>query len=659
MFSKSRSFFTLIFIAVGFSGITLHAQKSDLPHMEFGIIPDSLFHPSLYTTFTGWDYIIAGLQITITIEEESGRLVAWIEHHKRLKILTKEGTHATLIGLPYTRFSGIEEIKTISAQTIKKDGLIIPVDKDDIKHININSRVGLYEFQMEADSGDVVEYHYLMKRIFIEELPSVNLTHDVPAGFVVVTLKNNRYIRYAVSHINQRAPLHYSKYLPSDSEQPTLFTKVNKDTPFWETWYQYGIHPVPDEPFVRSKDDYRSRLLFQWSEFGYPRQIIESSWDIVAAELIRDNGFIQNVNRQKDMLRDVLPDVRYVDKKQRIDSLFKFVSSFERNFEKSIFSEANLLQAIETDSIRIDDATLNQILLASLRINHIEAYPVLIVGSEYQTSLKQVPSRFRFTSSIVAAVVDGNYLLLDATMKHGYPGLVDPSVLNQKGFLIRENRSYQWIALSPTDDAYRQEINYNATVDAKGNLVCEVNADIYGYGAVKIKESLEKGTSSSIIVQDLLLRKFFFKDITSTDIREIADNKINVKTTFRLEGYASGLDDGMLIQPLIVGYLLEQPFTNDNRLLPIEFNAYERLKLRGTITIPETYTFLDKPDYISAYLPGAFLDYKETISTNTLSIRFDVGLNQLNFAQSWYVRIRSLYQSWYDLSTKEIRILDK
>ena len=262
-----------------------------LPKVEYGEIPDSLFQMDQYPGNPDLDYFFAykGLSVNFGLHDNS--LIAYLTYLVRIKVLKQDGVKASIVDIPYYFQNDIEKITSVQGHTIHANGSRINLDTTKVRTIGVNSRYKLKEFQLpDVHPGSILEYRYTIRRRYIEELPDFYFMNTRPTSLSVIRLVNSKYIRYDATPVNMKKPPNSFEQKIDTVKAPNIFTNPEGEPILVDFWYMKNIPGLREEPYITSLDDYRWKMKFAWKSFGNPRQVIGKGWDIVVAELRRNHG---------------------------------------------------------------------------------------------------------------------------------------------------------------------------------------------------------------------------------------------------------------------------------------------------------------------------------------------------------------------------------
>lgn len=619
---------------------------------QFGTIPDSLFHKE---SDHSYPFEVLNKKATIQILEMDRGITAVIDYLVRIKVYSGdplEITEASLVGIPFYFAEGIERVTNLEGITHHLEGGQTRLNTENIRTVDLNSRYKVLEFEMpDAQQGDVIEYKYTLERRYIEELPDFYLGHRVPTESVELYFKNSDFIRYDAVSQNNDFEISYQEHRVDTSSVPFVFTYTRPNPVYVQSWKADDIPAVDASSYISSIDDIRSKIKFQISEFGLPRQPLENSWEFVAAQILRnDNPF--------DAIEEV-PDIIQTGREMKgsfgddvalQDSIFQKVnSSSQFNGQTAIFSDGGLEQVLE--GVPSNQAEINLTLLAMLRGAGINAYPMYLSGRDFGRINLEFPSLFQFNSMLVMSDIGGDQYFMDASFPHSIPNLIPVKLYSERGMVLSDS-TYFWQEISPQKSTFSFNIRLDAALENDGSLNGTLTAETFGYPSQQIRQKLSNGEPARSVTAET----FFdvYPDVNFEQFSVIVDStnrdRVQFEAQFSIKDYAVTFSEGIEFRPMVVGYLFNNPFEPTERRVPVTLDASEKLSINYSISLPDGYTTDISGETRSTSLTGASLFEEYLSENNRIEYSFDIKITRKEFPAEAYSQLRRIYERWVQLS---------
>ncbi|REL37826.1 hypothetical protein DYD21_08580 [Rhodohalobacter sp. SW132] len=592
---------------------------------------------------------------SIRFVEQSGGVDAVIDHLVRIKIYSDdplEIADAALTGIPVYEADNMEQVRNLEGVTYLPDGRTLRLDEDDISRSELNTRYNILEFEMPgAVAGAVLEYKYSVHRRYIEELPDFYFAHQVPVREASVTLQNERYLRYDAVTQHVDFDIEYIREEVDTSSVPLVFSYSRPEPILLEEWRAENVPPVDHTTYVSSVDDIRGKVMFMISEFGVPRQPLENSWELVAAQ-IRKNSSPENVvSAYTELMERGREIAGYFDEPEMAqDSIFRLVNeTVQFNGMNAVFADDGLDHVLSPEPA--NQAEINMTLLTLLRGAGIEAYPLYISGRDFGQINRSFPSLYQFNRMLVHSRIGEKEHVMDASFRFSEPDLIPVESFNEQGFLLREN-SHEWIEIRPDKSVFDLTIFLDLELSEEGHLSGTLRSNTRGYPAQQILSRLEAGESQRQVATSMFLDMYPEMETERAEIRmsEGLSREAAVEIDFTINRYATSFSDGLEFRPMVVGYLFRNPFESTRRRVPITLDAPENLMINYQLTMPDGYRTDGTAETRQTRLPGAELNERYAITGNVLRYSFEIDITRKEFPADMYGQLRRIYERWVDLS---------
>lgn len=643
----------LIFVSLPVAGIA--QSQTEAP---FSSIPDSLFEESHYPANPEVPFIYSLKKLDVSFEETDQSIIAVLKYHVRVKILDSSVQEASIVGIPYYFENNIEQVQDIRGVTWQSPTNKVALSPEQVRTININARYNVKEFTMPAvTDGSVIEYTYTVRRRYIEELPDFYLAHQVPTKRAEVSITYPRYLRYKGVVQDYSGPItHFtSRFIPA-GDVPKIYVFPQPDPVVTETWRATNVPPIQEEAYITSLDDYRGKIKFQLSEFGIPRQTLENSWEFVVAEIRRKQQINERIDSYEQAYQIGKEISAQLGEEQAVqDSVFRYLNA-TANYSgiKAPFSSAGDQSVLNGEPS--DQAAINQTLVAMLRGAGIKANPVLISSRSSGQLNRDFPSFFQFDGQLVHSNINGQTYFMDASFPYSHPNLIPVEMYNENGLMLGSS-DYQWVDIAPTQSVFAIDIDIKARLDRQGNLSGSLRATNAGYPAQQVRQRLAEGAPLSQVIKETVLDGY--NDLSISEARQKNSSKqdsVVLTANFNIQDYAVSFTNGVDFQPMIAGYLSENPFDDARRDLPITLDAPEKLNLSYTIQLPEGMSLIEPPRDSIINLPGAIFLETYNVDGNTLRYEYQIDISQKKFSADLYSQLYNLYSRWVEISNSRWRI---
>lgn len=571
------------------------------------------------------------------------------KYAKKIKILKEEGKDMANIAIPCLQFANggrQESISELEAWVYNlEDGKIVKqkLDKEHIFKEKVNDVRTLTKLGLQGVKvGSVIEYKYTITTLNSAYINDWIMQCDVPVlfsqfiadipEFYAYTFSTKGYEKIDMDKSSGSAPIPLKG---SSSCRTTIVTFTAYDLPKWKT-----------EPFVWCDNDFISRVTFELSGFQIPGEIYKDysqTWEDVEKTLNADSKFVSNirgVNPYKDEVSTIVMAMKD-DQMGMVEKIFELVKSKIRwNNYYSMFDN-NPRDAIKDGTG--NNAQINAILYRALKDAKLKPYLILM-------SLRG-QGRLPFTHASIDAL---NTFIVAVDLQDGTTQYMDGSAVNSglnvlpTHLLVDNARVYRmgdgpggWVDLTnicPSASVTTQNITIK-----EGKVISKMTSFHSNTLASKYKSDYLGSKNKEDYIEKTELKYNITIDSLESSGTESMSNA--VKEDMKASRAYSTNGSIIYINPLFIPHITQNPFTQSERKLPIEFDFPYSHIITSIITIPDGYVVEELPKSASISLAdkNASMIYRIAIKDNTIQLNYTFKLKQLVFMSEEYADMKSFW----------------
>lgn len=529
----------------------------------------------------------------VTVKSDGTTVARYRETYKLFNQRARELAEVTL---PYN--SSYQELRVVSARTIKKDGTVVNVNPDDIREGSIKGDFLLYDdakglnFSMPAVEDDcVIDYTYEM------------ITHPLMMagqftaywGFTgPEPVAQCQYIL----HVPTDKPVRYKVY-NDDTLQPQIATSPDGHTRTY-TWERRNLAPMEFEPMMPPIQD--SRVWMEVSSLGSWQDIAHWFWDLQQPQAKPTDAIRATVAK-------LIANKKSDDDKAR--SIYDWVANRTRyvGLEFGLSAYRPHPASDVHDKLYGDCKDKANLLITMLGIAGIKAHPVLLNAEDKRAPETGLPTLNAFNHCISLAEVNGKERWLDATAETCAYGDIPEGDRGAHAFVVRDGvGKFQTI---PTYAPEENGVDITAKIALKPDGSADTAAEITMRGGAGqgMREAIRSLTPDQRKEAAQRLAQTFstvgkMKEFAMGD----ADSKegpYTLKLTLRADSYGRKTGS-LLLVPLGVGLgsgTRHSPFTKDKRLWPIVQEESALAKSAAVLSLPDGFQIEDVPADVDLVSP--------------------------------------------------------
>jgi hypothetical protein len=578
------------------------------------------------------------------------------DYRTKIKILKSEGTDYADITIPYYVGSGAakEFISGLEAFSYNlENGKVVKtkLTKRYIFNEEVSSNYRLIKFSIpNVKVGTVIEYRYRKTSPFIFDIPDWDMQSEIPVLNSYYEVLIPEYYRFKFDAAKGYERIQVEETTQSQnfslgvnrSGQPQNVISSSRLLKFTAK----NMPALKSEPQVWYVNDFVTGVRFELIGTQYPNDLYRpytSSWKNIEETLKDKSDFGTNMRMSNPFRNEVRAIVAESESEEEtIANIYALAKEKIRWNGNYAFWGSRAREAVRNGTG--DNAQINMVLLSMLKDANITAYPVLM-SRRNRGRLPFSPSLDKLNTFIVAAETsDGKTFYMDGSAIYGGLNVLPTVLLVDRAWAFDDRKTGdKWVNL--TNLGRNQQINIlRATIDENGVMTGESQIRYTGQIAYSFKSNYFSKKDSLEYLHDKAVANKITIDTHSIEGLEPMSNVVNEQFTFTKNNEFVG--DYLYINPMIFMHLENNPFTQSERKLPIEFPFPYSYLTTVVFTIPEGYAVDEIPVPLNIVLEdnaGRCIYSVTQTSDNTLQLTYRFELNQIIFPQSDYKMIQEFY----------------
>jgi hypothetical protein len=589
------------------------------------------------------------------LNPKTGDFMYVMERHTRYKIFNKDGYDYANLELEFYRKNGTETALE------QMDGATYSMENGKITVNKINKESKFTEKQDESytvkkftlpnvKEGTIIEYKYRLKSDFIFTLRPWNFQREIPTLYSEYQITIPEWYKYRVTaggyiYLNAKEERINESF--STPKGPGMFSlgclKMN--------YHADSVPALKTESFVTSMRDHISRVGFELTSITVPGRVYQeftNTWPQLIKGLKTDEnfgGFISRKSHIKTLIKSIVkvntnPDTtlqlifNYVKNNIKWNDYYHFYSSDVN--PKTIFEKKTG-----------NSADINLSLYMLLAEAGIPASPVLL-STRDNGAHPGLPMLSVFNNVIVVAVVGDKQILLDATDKNHFPGLISYDDLNHDGFqLDLAQEDGKWISLDDKNLS-RKVITYALSLSDENKMTGKLYMSSTNYEGLNRRNKYLSATNEEDFLKNykadktgLAIKNYQIGNLTnlSEPLTETMDVLIedNVEEAGNLAYFT----------PLLFEKTKENPFKLEDRKFPVDFGYATEEIYRITIDIPKNYQLDKGPKNEKVILPDESASFSFIFASDAgkIMVTSKITLKKPVYTNEEYIHLKELFKN--------------
>jgi hypothetical protein len=577
----------------------------------------------------------------------------------RIKILKNQGMDAATVEIPlYINSDGEEKVKDLKASTFNlENGKVVEVElnKESVFKDKLTKNIMVTKFTMPAvKPGSIIEYSYSIHSDFIFNLQPWEFQGEYPRLWSEYQVEIPEYFQYVFlsqgfkeftssNRINRMGKWEIIQTTGGKEHTRLLEGQININT-----WVVENLSALKEEPYTSTIDNHVCKIQFQLAKVEFPNQNaqqIMSTWEKAMTSLMDDDDFGSALKQNNNWLDDELKIITAgsttsADKAKKIYQHVK--NNYTSTGRTGLFLTDNLKTVYKNK--RGSVAELNLLLVAMLLHEKIKAYPLILSTKSHGFTNELYPILEKFNYVVCFAEIDGNEILLDASIPalafgqlhwkcyNGHSRLVDP--VNPSPIILNADSLHE-----------RKVTIIHVGNDEKNQWGGKSSTTFGPFESMDVKAQVADKGEEDFFKQ---IRSAFTYDIDihHTGIDSLRKNGEPVVVNYAFTIPVNTDEDLLYFNPLMGNEYHTNPFSSADRIYPVEMPFAINEAIYVNLTAPKGYMIDEFPKSakINFNEDEGFFEYRfQKVSDDGLQIRSWLKLDRANFDPEEYDVLREFY----------------
>lgn len=642
--------------------ISVASMAQDKLPFKFGKLSPNDFTQGVPAFDTGAHALVLGdVGVSRIVPNHDGGFGYEFERRIRVRILDKNGVDAGKFMIP-VYFSKTndskEEVNSIKGITYNLDaGKIIEtkLENSQIFTEKQSRNYHIKKFSMPAlKEGSIFELSYRIESDFLFEFRPWLFQGDYPCLWSEYEIEVPEYYDYV--YLSQGfLPYHISTskevpraYRIRGGDAGTMGLKQNDFTlnssAMQKRWVIKNIPALKEESFTTSLDNYRSKIEFQLSSIRYPNSApipIMEDWPKVTENLMNHQNFGDQLKKAEGYVEELLEPVLagITDPVEKARRIYAYVrDNYTCTSRGSMYTSTGLKNLLKTKSGNVAD--LNLLLIAMLKSQNIESYPVILSTRSQGQTHQIYPLMDRFNYVICAALIGESEFLLDASSPDLGFGKLDIRCYNGHARVLMKDPVPIYLL---ADSLMERKVTMATVIVEKDSLKGGVQTDFGYYESQNWREYIREKSENAYFDQ---IRTSYGTDysITRTRIDSLKKLDLPIKVYYDL-AIGREEEDIMYIDPVLVPFSRENPFKSASRMYPVEmpYRIDETYLLNFEIPVGYKVDELPKSVKVSLNETDGYFEYIVNADASRIQLRTRVSLAKASFNPEDYESLREFF----------------
>lgn len=595
-----------------------------------------------------------------------GKFQLTTEYWVRVKILKSEGMEYADVSIPYyapderdKEQDIILDLKGSSYNWEKGKIVKSSLKKNLVSDERISSFYKVRKFSLpNVRKGTVIEYSYTITSDYFSHIENWMMQEEIPVVYnrYMVTIPNVLIFNIEYGGKNLIQVERESSVINAVSTVESGPSKVASNFRIPAEQYIFTAHELPalrqDEPFCWCPEDYRIQLSFDLQGTNFPGEGYKpysKNWADVDKVLLdsEHQGFgrwlrlttpfvVESQNAIEKLKQEYGETPPFEEKVKAAFELLKSQLAWNGNYG---FYCDNIDKVVKQKSGT--NADLNFIFISILKGFGLKAYPVALS----RRSLGKLPVSFptfqKFNSFVVAVYnpEKNDFIYLDSSMPLLTFNVLPSELAVDKGRLLAMNvpEEKRWVNLMQISNNLLA-IRVQASI-LDGKLKGHRQVTMLGQYGLEYRRKKQRGEMLPCLTGE----DFVFSNVQVTEPENHFGGALQEEADF--EKILEQAGDMLYVNPMIFKQLVESPFVQTKRVLPVEFDYLYQVNLTCELELPEGYQVEEMPQGSKVKTEDNQLLFNYWISREdrTVYLKYEFQVKAHKLPAEYYAQLQEIW----------------
>lgn len=583
----------------------------------------------------------------------------------KIKIYKTQGLEWANFAVPY--FVGYEDLNRDMVKF--SDGVTYNLEGGKIVKTKLNGegrfKTDINDFWNEASitmpnvkPGSIIEFKYVLKSEDLVQFPAFCFQYSIPVKYSEYVTQIPEYFVYkpivlGLLEIKSDAKLEYGTQNFDDEYHRTVSMSYQQVK---STYTCENIPALKEEVFVDNVDNYKATIVHELERTRFPDTPVKNyadTWENVAESIYKHKRFGDELRQRKYFETQIDPLIKLAQsEEERATMIFDYVrQNMNWDGKYGYLTKKGVKQAFEDKTGNA--AEINLMLVSMLNHAGISSYPVLI--STQSNGVPAFPTRTDFNFVIVAATIAGGQILYDATGKNTAANILPIRDLNWTGRMIQTGGVAKEINLVPST-ASKKGVNILAQLNSQGIITGKAKIQYNDYYGMRFRDGNGKLNQENYIESlENAFKGVGISNYVVENLKDVSKPLIEIYN-FTSDNEVEIIGDKIYVDPLLFFSKQVNPFSEEERKLPIYFSFPSQNRYSISISVPEGYVIESLPKGVSLSTGENVGQYTFNIigKGSVIQISAVEEINQVLVSSNFYLNIKEFYQKILEKQNEKI-----
>ncbi len=624
------------------------------PNLKWGKPTDAELNMTTYAPDPEAEAVVLCSQTVLRYDLSSGSFKLNTNTKKRIKILKEEGKDHANGGISYMfnghRSGQCEILSKLKATAFNMvDGKLVKtkMEGDMVNNEDVSKTMRLTKFTVpQVTVGTVIEVEYEIESDFFSHIDDWRAQEDIPVMYTSFDVTVPEYFDFSV---DERGSYPLEKKIEDTNMSISAGAGLGMLQCGGKRYQFFGrnLPALRQKKLLYAPQSYGERVSMELRAIMIPGRMTKhfaSDWDDVDKQLLDDDDFGGRLG--KNPLKTEMQEAgvaEIADPVERIMAIYRLLKDRVKwNDHYTLYAESAGKVLKERSG---SNASINFILINMLKDAGFEAYPA-VMRSRDNGFLTIRATVKEFNTFVVAVKVGDKLSYLDGSIEDGWLDVLPDNLLVDRARIVSKDKPAEWVDLRGVSESKSRSM-VKGQLQADGTLQADIQTKYTGLEAASLRHDFRTATDSATFVSELAQE--LNCEIESLALTHHHGLGPDVERNMHVTKQYDAAGDIIYLNPWVLNVMSENPLTEEERTLPIEFPYIYTENLASVITLPEGYVVEELPKSLMIKSEDGKLScvIASTSDGSTLSSRCQMQVGRLFFTPKEYPFVKSFLDEVY------------
>ena len=624
------------------------------PNLKWGKPTDAELNMTTYAPDPEAEAVVLCSQTVLRYDLSSGSFKLNTNTKKRIKILKEEGKDHANGGISYMfnghRSGQCEILAKLKATAFNMvDGKLVKtkMEGDMVNNEDVSKTMRLTKFTVpQVTVGTVIEVEYEIESDFFSHIDDWRAQEDIPVMYTSFDVTVPEYFDFSV---DERGSYPLEKKIEDTNMSISAGAGLGMLQCGGKRYQFFGrnLPVLRQKKLLYAPQSYGERVSMELRAIMIPGRMTKhfaSDWDDVDKQLLDDDDFGGRLG--KNPLKTEMQEAGVADiagPVERIMAIYRLLKDRVKwNDHYTLYAESAGKVLKERSG---SNASINFILINMLKDAGFEAYPA-VMRSRDNGFLTIRATVKEFNTFVVAVKVGDKLSYLDGSIEDGWLDVLPDNLLVDRARIVSKDKPAEWVDLRGVSESKSRSM-VKGQLQADGTLQADIQTKYTGLEAASLRHDFRTATDSATFVSELAQE--LNCEIESLALTHHHGLGPDVERNMHVTKQYDAAGDIIYLNPWVLNVMSENPLTEEERTLPIEFPYIYTENLASVITLPEGYVVDELPKSLMIKSEDGKLScvIASTSDGSTLSSRCQIQVGRLFFTPKEYPFVKSFLDEVY------------